>query len=248
MAITILDDIEFDEAVTALKNKVPVSKKLFQTLPTQLRQHAFTVANLESINQIQAVLDSLEKSLKEGSTFSEWKKTLNVELTTNIESRLSTIYRTNMQAAFNEGSFQNMLDNKESRPFAMYDAINDGRTRPSHRALDGIIRPVDDSFWRKFRPPNGFNCRCSMISLTEEQAKKRSGNNKGLNKRKPRNGGADPGFEGDTRPTSNKVLLEEINKKLDKLPKKIRDAFKRSLDQAEVKAKNWHQANKQTFE
>lgn len=56
----------------------------------------------------------------------------------------------------------------------MYDAINDSRTRPSHLALDGIIRPVGDSFWNSHYPPNGYRCRCHCISLSEKQAQARS--------------------------------------------------------------------------
>lgn len=42
-------------------------------------------------------------------------------------------------------------------------------------AMDGIIRRIDDSFWSTHSAPNGYRCRCSMISLTEEQAHARSG-------------------------------------------------------------------------
>jgi hypothetical protein len=57
----------------------------------------------------------------------------------------------------------------------MYDAINDSRTRPTHRALDNVIRHIDDPFWDTYYPPNGFRCRCSTISLTENQATSRGG-------------------------------------------------------------------------
>jgi hypothetical protein len=57
----------------------------------------------------------------------------------------------------------------------MYDAVNDTRTRPAHRAMDSIIKPVGDPFWKAHYPPNGYRCRCSVISLTESQAKKRGG-------------------------------------------------------------------------
>lgn len=53
----------------------------------------------------------------------------------------------------------------------MYDAINDSRTRPAHRAMDGFIAPVSHPIWKRWYPPCGFNCRCSVISLSEAQAK-----------------------------------------------------------------------------
>lgn len=44
----------------------------------------------------------------------------------------------------------------------MYDAVNDGRTRPAHKALDGIVKPVGDAFWNRYAPPNDWGCRCIL--------------------------------------------------------------------------------------
>ena len=41
--------------------------------------------------------------------------------------------------------------------------MGDGRVRPEHAAMDGITRPVNDSFWKKYYPPNGWNCRCTVM-------------------------------------------------------------------------------------
>jgi hypothetical protein len=72
----------------------------------------------------------------------------------------------------------------------MYSAINDARTRPAHRAMDGVIRPVGDSFWDDHSPPCGYNCRCSLISLTGDQADARGGPTPQISP----DARADPGF------------------------------------------------------
>ncbi|EXE12573.1 phage head morphogenesis, SPP1 gp7 family domain protein [Acinetobacter sp. 983759] len=54
----------------------------------------------------------------------------------------------------------------------MYSAINDSRVRPSHLALNRIVRHIDDPFWLTHYPPTGFRCRCTCIALTEKQALK----------------------------------------------------------------------------
>lgn len=43
-------------------------------------------------------------------------------------------------------------------------AVMDDRTRPVHRALHGVIKPADDPFWDEHYPPDGFNCRCTVIA------------------------------------------------------------------------------------
>lgn len=41
-----------------------------------------------------------------------------------------------------------------------YITAGDSRVRREHEALDRIIRPVNDPFWRTAAIPNGWNCRC----------------------------------------------------------------------------------------
>ena len=43
----------------------------------------------------------------------------------------------------------------------------DDRTRPQHREWDGIVRSIDDDFWSTHYPPCGFQCRCTVVALSE---------------------------------------------------------------------------------
>ena len=83
--------------------------------------------------------------------------------------RLRTIFRTNMQNAYAVGHWEKILAQKEEAPFLMYDALDDHRTRPAHAALDNKVLPVDHPFWKTHAPPNGWNCRCSLIQLDADQ-------------------------------------------------------------------------------
>jgi hypothetical protein len=62
-------------------------------------------------------------------------------------------------------------------PLLQYQTIGDGRVRPTHQALDNIIRPISDPFWKQYYPPNGWRCRCTVIQLSEGQETDLSGFN-----------------------------------------------------------------------
>ena len=50
-----------------------------------------------------------------------------------------------------------------------YETVGDGRVRPQHRVLDGVIRPINDRFWTQYYPPNGWSCRCTVVQTTGER-------------------------------------------------------------------------------
>ncbi len=48
-----------------------------------------------------------------------------------------------------------------------YRTANDERVRQSHRPLHGITLPAKDPFWDKYYPPNGWNCRCTVVRVKD---------------------------------------------------------------------------------
>lgn len=61
---------------------------------------------------------------------------------------------------------------KDVAPFIRYSTVGDQRVREAHKHLNGIIKPVDDPFWDVWWPPNGWNCRCTVIpELSDEGGK-----------------------------------------------------------------------------
>ena len=46
-----------------------------------------------------------------------------------------------------------------------YRTQRDDRVRPEHAALDGITLPPSDPFWESYYPPNGWNCRCTVVQV-----------------------------------------------------------------------------------
>jgi SPP1 gp7 family putative phage head morphogenesis protein len=163
---------------------------VFYALEAEKRTQAFTVSGLSRLDQIQRVADELARHVADGGTLREFQKWAEQQDWGLPRHRLETIYRNTVQTAYNAGHWRRFEETKATRPYLMYDAINDSRVRPSHLALDGVIRPVDDPFWNTHSPPLGHRCRCVLRSLSTDQARERGG----VTQSPPAEGVADPGW------------------------------------------------------
>ena len=168
-------------------------KPSFSYLDVTAEEHrtAFTVAKMMDMDLLQDMQDSIRQALKQGWTYEQWAdriiptlqangwwgrqvvldpvtgKTVVAEL--GSARRLQIIFRTNMQMAYSVGRWEQIMRQAEDAPYLMYDAVDDFRTRPTHRAWDNTILPVNHVFWRQHYPPNGWGCRCNVIQLSASE-------------------------------------------------------------------------------
>ena len=142
----------------------------YYLLDLNSRQYASTVSGLASLDQIKSVLNAVYKTVESGGTFQDLQNLVEADGINLSEAQLDNVFRTNAQNAYAHGKWLHQQRNKEKRPYLEYMAINDSRVRPSHLALYGVIRHIDDAFWQTYYPPNGYRCRCTTRALTERQA------------------------------------------------------------------------------
>lgn len=50
-----------------------------------------------------------------------------------------------------------------------YRTAGDGKVRPEHAALNGVTLPQSDPFWEEYYPPNGWNCRCTVVQVRKSK-------------------------------------------------------------------------------
>ena len=55
------------------------------------------------------------------------------------------------------------------RYYLQYRTAGDDRVRPEHAALEGVTLPMDDPFWEEYYPPNGWNCRCTVVQVRKSK-------------------------------------------------------------------------------
>lgn len=186
--------LEPEKAVAYLKSKGYAITWNWQEMLDQAHDQAFTVAKAMRLDLLSDIRGALETALQDGQTLKQFITALQPTLESQgwwgqqviVDSqgvgelvqlgsprRLKTIYQTNLQSAYMAGRKANMEETTDTHPYWMYIAILDGKTRPSHRALHGQVFRHDDPMWAAIFPPNGFNCRCRVVALTEAAVKRR---------------------------------------------------------------------------
>ena len=50
-----------------------------------------------------------------------------------------------------------------------YRTAGDDHVRPAHAALHGITLPPSHPFWQRYFPPNGWNCRCTIVQVRKSK-------------------------------------------------------------------------------
>lgn len=173
-------DLPWVDAIEEFKARGIVKPTELSTLLKDYAQRADKARQL-MLGQVQTFVRSeLEKSLAEGGTFKDFAARIEdggtgLGITEADPAYLNMVFRTNVQSAYGAGRYRAMTDPDvmDAQPFVEYRTVGDARVREEHAVLDKTVYAIGSDEWQRIAPPNGFNCRCSMVTLTRDEAKGR---------------------------------------------------------------------------
>lgn len=163
-----------EEAVKWLGKRIDMTPEAFQELNDAAKTAAFTVAGEQDKKIIEAVRGKIQTALDNGSTLEDFQKSLSDLETTDIgTAHAETVFRNAVNQSISAGRWKQQTDPEvlKLRPYLQYRTSGDGSVRSSHAKLDGLVYRADHDFWQTHYPPNGHNCRCTVVSLSERQVK-----------------------------------------------------------------------------
>lgn len=124
-------------------------------------------------NELRGTVSQL---IAEGANLRDAKKIISAKfdtlgITPKSNYQIQTIFRTQSQIAHSAGRWE-AAQSPEIDDILwgyQYVTVGDDRVRENHANLDGVTLPKNDPFWLRFWPPNGYNCRCQVIEMFDEQ-------------------------------------------------------------------------------
>ena len=165
--VPVIAPIDQNAAIKAVMTDSKLNKPLYESLGVDVNKLKRTVSS------------EITRGIASGLMYDEIAR--NIQFRTNAPiSRAKTIVRTEghrIQQASAEDARQ-IAKSKGADVVKQWDATMDGKTRPTHRQLDGQIREVDEPFELGFKtamypgefgdPAEDCNCRC--VALTRSRS------------------------------------------------------------------------------
>ena len=182
------------EAVAALQARGKLTKSYaWQDVWQDEHGVQFTVSRMARLDLLQAIYDGILKSVQGDLSRRDWMQDVEqlltdagwwgfkavtdpadseIKLTKFDPARLKLIYDTNTRQAYATGLWERVERSKKALPYVRYITRRDDRVRAEHQAWDNLTLPVDDDFWKTHWPPNGWRCRCRVMSMTKADFEK----------------------------------------------------------------------------
>lgn len=183
------NDIIPKEALAWLKAKKLKPGFDYRDVWKEEHSAAATVAKMTQLDLLSDTMALVSDALEQGQTFREFQKLLEPLLVkrgwwgeremedpltgeTRVvqlgsDSRLRTIYNTNMRTARSAGQWQRIERTKRAMPYLIYTLGPSREHRVDHVKWANTCLPVDHPFWLTHTGPNGWGCKCGVRQISK---------------------------------------------------------------------------------
>ena len=180
MSSILFGPVPHQEASDFIKNKPAVSRAVFEQMLPEVRARTFLISGMVPLDLAQKLRDRIAE-IPAGGDWESAKRDIADSLSPFLavegqpaeetqaaaERRAELLLRTHGYQAYSAAQYNVMERQKDVFPYWRYQTAQDDRVRDSHAALEGVVLPANDPFWQTHFPPWDFNCRCTVVPLSD---------------------------------------------------------------------------------
>ena len=169
-----IENMPYHEAVEHLKKRDVIKKVDYDKLSDKMRFRAFTASRINDGKLLERLNAEMLSNVRDGKGLKDFLSLTKTDILDKIGMGPNqgwyweTVYRTNVQTAYNAGRAMGFAEDK---PLALeLVIIDDLRTSDICRQYAGkrFILPYDHPFWQTHWPPFHFNCRTTVRAIYDE--------------------------------------------------------------------------------
>lgn len=136
-------------------------------LTAALRNNAFIFSGFKtyhSLSEVGLALTDPDGKVKSFEQFSRDVRAIDAKYNTNyLRAEYNHAVRSSQMAV----KWNDALRDGD-RYLLQYRTAGDERVREAHAALHNTTLPPSDPFWDSYYPPNGWNCRCTVVQVLRD--------------------------------------------------------------------------------
>lgn len=159
-----------DEAQGFIKEHASVLDSTFQqvemteAMRSRLKRSDYIFSGLKTFHELNEAFPSLTDENGERKPFERFLNDVQGIDETYNKHYLRAEYNFIHSSAEMAAKWERFMEDGD-RYNLQYRTAGDDRVRPEHAALNGVTLPPSDPFWEMYYPPNGWNCRCTVMQV-----------------------------------------------------------------------------------
>ena len=179
----------YKEAVDYFKQKINLPTRRWNDLEGAMHTRAFTVAGAMRADILLDFRKAVDKAIEKGDSLQDFRnnfydiakkwRAADPSFDAKMEKpkygawRSKVIYQTNMVTAAAAAQERQVRDPELKGVFthAKYICQMLPGSREEHKQWNGTVLPVNDPWWDKHSPPNGFGCLCEKEFISKYEMK-----------------------------------------------------------------------------
>ena len=155
---------EFINAHASILDSTFEKVEMSDAMRRRLQRSDYIFSGMKTFHELNEAFPSL---LDENGNRKPFERFLNdvrkIDKTYN-ENYLRAEYNFVQASAHMAAKWENFMKDGD-RYNLQYRTAGDDKVRPEHAALDRVTLPITDTFWEEYYPPNGWNCRCTVVQV-----------------------------------------------------------------------------------
>lgn len=156
------------EAHTDVLNRNIQRLEMSDTMRKRLTRSNYIFSGMKTFHELNEAFPSLLDSNGNRKTFEAFLNDVRKIDNTYNSNYLRAEYNFVQSSAEMAAKWEQFSEDGD-RYNLQYRTANDGKVRPEHAALNGVTLPPSDPFWEEFYPPNGWNCRCTVVQVRKSK-------------------------------------------------------------------------------
>lgn len=172
----------YETSKEIVNSKPVMTRAAFDKLAPELKPYAFCISGVEDAQMLQDIRGIVADwtANPHGQHWADAKAEIAQKLSSlpnfseeKARRRAELLLRTHGADAMRVGQWELAQQTKSFLPYFKYLCTQDGKTRPMHRKLHGLVLPIDHKFWDTHMPPGwDWGCRCQVVQISEAKMRK----------------------------------------------------------------------------